>query len=128
MKSIVLAGITIVNLALISYSIAIIKEQRIRLVSTYVITFLTLGVLFDIAATFCMIVGSTHTALSSHGLFGYSALLLMLTDCIILWKHKLNKGSTVPVSKKIHLYSRFAYIWWILAYATGAVIIALRHN
>lgn len=128
MKSIVLVGITIVNLALICYSIGIIKEQRIKVVTNAVILFVTLGVSFDIISTCCMIIGSTHTALSSHGLLGYSALILMLVDCILLWKHRIKSGNTIPVSKKLNLYSRFAYIWWVLAYITGAIIVAVRHS
>jgi uncharacterized repeat protein (TIGR03987 family) len=127
MNTILLIGTTIVNLALIAYSIAIISEQRKKIVSNFVISFLTIGVAFDIIATACMIAGSTHSALSSHGLLGYSALLLMLIDCVLLWKFRLASGKTEIVDKKLHLFSRFAYIWWVLAYISGAVIVALRH-
>ena len=46
-----LTGIITVQAALVSYSIAIISEQRKRLVTRKVLTFLTLGVLLDITAT-----------------------------------------------------------------------------
>jgi uncharacterized repeat protein (TIGR03987 family) len=127
MKPILIIGTTIVNLALISYSIGVLSEQKNKMVSLFSIRFITTGVLFDIIATGCMITGSTHTALSSHGLFGYSALLLMLIDCVLLWKYRISKGEAIIVSKALHLYSRFAYIWWVVAYVTGAVLIAIRH-
>ncbi len=127
MSRIVIAGILIVNIALISYSIAIIIEQIKKIVSNLVLFFLTFGVILDITATICMIIGSTHTALSSHGIFGYSALLGMLVDCVFLWKQRLAFGQTTKVQKPLHLYSRFAYLWWLLAYVTGIIIVSLRH-
>jgi uncharacterized repeat protein (TIGR03987 family) len=127
MKPILIIGTSIVNLALIAYSIGVLSEQKNKIVSLFSISFITTGVVFDIIATVCMIMGSTHTALSSHGLFGYSALLLMLIDCILLWKYRILKGTAEKVSKSLHLYSRFAYIWWVVAYLTGAVLIAIRH-
>ncbi len=125
MSPILTAGIIIVNLALISYSVAIITEQRKKTVNTFVITFLTTGVLFDITATVCMIIGSENSFMTFHGLIGYLALGAMLIDGILLWKLLLRKGISSPVSKKLHLYSRYAYIWWIIAYITGAIIVAM---
>jgi uncharacterized repeat protein (TIGR03987 family) len=127
MKPILIIGTTIVNLALIFYTVGVLSEQKNKIVSLFSIGFITTGVVFDIVATVCMILGSSHTALSSHGLFGYSALLLMLVDCVLLWRFRILKGEAIIVSKALHLYSRFAYIWWVVAYLTGAVLIAIRH-
>jgi hypothetical protein len=127
MTKIILTGVVIVNLALIAYSAAVIKEQRTRLTGNFVLAFLTVGVLLDISATFCMITGSTHTALSSHGIFGYVALSGMLIDCILLWKHRLSAGENIQVKKSLHMYSRYAYFYWILVYLTGIIIVSFRH-
>ena len=127
MKPILLIGTSIVNLALISYSIALITEQRKRLATNFVLTFLTIGVVLDVTATTCMIIGSSHTAFTVHGILGYSALTLMLIDFFLLWKHKKTHGSETQINKNLHLFSRVTYIWWILAYITGAVIVAVRH-
>ncbi len=54
-----LAGIIIVQTALICYSIAIISEQRKRMITKGIVTFLALGVLLDITATTFMILGSS---------------------------------------------------------------------
>lgn len=118
---------SVVNLALIAYSVAIFTEQRKKVVNNIVLTFISVGVFFDIVATTCMIIGSTHTALSSHGLIGYSSLTGMLVDCILLWKFRLVHGENVIVKKNLHLYSRIAYFWWIIAYITGAIIVSIRH-
>jgi hypothetical protein len=122
-----LFGIIIVQLALICYSIAIITEQRKKLVSAFVLSFLTIGVIFDITATAFMILGSSHGIFTLHGILGYSSLVGMFTDSVIIWRfYKTNPTGTV-VTRAVHLFSRFAYIWWIAAYITGALLVALRH-
>jgi hypothetical protein len=127
MTKIILAGILMVNLALIAYSVAIFTEQKTKTAGNYVLIFLTTGVVLDISATVCMIIGSTHTSLSSHGIFGYTALLGMLVDCYRLWKHRFNQGLNLQIKKSLHLYTRYAYVWWVLAYITGVIIIIIRH-
>jgi len=126
MKPILIAGSTIVTLALISYSIGVITEQRKRVVNNVVLTFLTIGVILDITATTCMIIGSENTPFTIHGILGYSSLTGMLVDCILIWRFRRRYGASVVVSGGLHLYSRFAYTWWILAYVTGAVLVATR--
>lgn len=126
MSSILIAGVIIVNLALISYSIGIITEQRKREVNTFVLGFLTAGVVFDIAATICMVIGSSNSFATVHGLIGYSALAVMTLDTILLWKTWLRKRSTSLVSRSLHMYSRYAYLWWVIAYITGALIVSLK--
>jgi len=49
----------------------------------------------------------------------------MLTDTFILWRHYLKKGPGVNVSRSVHLYSRIAYIWWIIAFITGGLLVAI---
>lgn len=127
MSPILIAGTTIVNLALVAYSIAIITEQRHKRANNRVMIFLSVGVLLDIIATVCMVSGSTHSFMSSHGFLGYSALLAMLIDFTLLWRFRRNCGPGLLVSKSLHLYSRYAYAWWVGAYITGAVIVAMRH-
>jgi hypothetical protein len=126
MKPILIAGITIVNIALISYSVAIFSEQRKRNITNKVLIFLSLGVVFDIASTVCMVIGSSHTAFSSHGILGYSSLLGMLIDSILLWRFRIKNDIFIQINKNLHIYSRFAYIWWVFAYITGIIIVALR--
>ena len=126
MNPIMKAGITIVQLALISYTLFFINERRRKTVDNKTIRFLTLGVSLDIIATVCMIIGSSKGLITDHGLIGYSSLLGMLIDTVLLWKLRLNKGANAEISKKMHLYSIIAYSWWIAAYITGAVIVALR--
>ena len=127
MNKLLMIGTSVVNLALIFYSISIITEQRKHIISKRVITFLTLGVIFDITATAFMIAGSSKGAFTLHGVLGYSSLIGMLIDCILIWKLKLKNGIDAEVPNALHLFSRYVYIWWIFAYVTGALIVAMRH-
>ena len=126
MKPILIFATTIVNLALIFYSIAIITEQIKHRISTRVLTFLTVGLVFDITATILMIMGSENPAFTIHGFVGYSSLTGMLIDAILIWRLRIKKGPGCEVPKGLHLYTRLAYIWWILAYITGALIVMLK--
>lgn len=127
MKPVLVIGTAIVHLALLFYSLGIIIEQRKRRVTNKVLLYVTLGVIFDIVATACMIMGSSRGFLTLHGAVGYSGLLLMIIDCIWLWRFFLQQGSEAEVSRNLHLFSRIAYIWWIAAYLTGALMVMLRH-
>ena len=126
MKPILILATSIVNLALVSYSIAIITEQVRHQISSRVMIFLTLGLMFDITATILMIIGSENPAFTLHGLLGYSSLTGMLIDAILLWYLRIRNGIKSKVPKSLHLYTRLAYFWWILAYITGALIVILK--
>ena len=119
-------GTKIVILALLAYSISILTEQKTHRVSNRVIIFITLGILFDITATVLMIVGSSNTPFTLHGFIGYSSLAAMLLDTIFIWKHRINWGQEVTVPKSLHLYSRYAYIWWIIAFMTGGLLVLFK--
>ncbi|MFZ4546447.1 MAG: hypothetical protein ACOYN4_03390 [Bacteroidales bacterium] len=119
-------GAGIVIFALFSYSLSIITEQRKRLVSSFVIRFLTIGIVLDITATAFMIVGSSSSAFSLHGILGYSSLAAMFIDTILIWRFYLASKPGTLVPAKLHLYSRFAYIWWVVAFFTGLMLVVLR--
>jgi len=119
-------GSTVVVFALISYSIGIITEQRIKRITKRVITFLTLGVILDICATAFMIYGSDKGGFTLHGFIGYSSLLGMLLDATFMWVRISKVGIDKEVPKALHLYSRYAYIWWVLAFITGGLLVVFR--
>jgi hypothetical protein len=73
-----------------------------------------------------MIVGSPNSPFTFHGFVGYSALAVMLIETLLIWKHYRRSGLNSRVPVRIHLYSRFAYVWWVLAYITGALLVALK--
>lgn len=120
-------GMIVVQTALISYSIAIITEQRKHVVTKKILFFLTLGVLLDITATTFMIMGSSRGPFTLHGILGYSSLAGMLIDAVLVWRfyRQTAPGERVPAG--LHWYSLGAYLWWIAAYITGALLVAFRH-
>ncbi len=128
MKTILVVGSVIVTFALLSYTIGVITEQRKRVITNIVLAFLTIGVTLDITATACMIIGSENSPFTPHGILGYSSLAAMLTDTILIWRFRLANGASSPVPRWLHLYSRIAYSWWVLAYITGGLLVATRNG
>lgn len=126
MNTISMIGATIVTLALISYSIGVITEQKKKQIVKNVLVFVTIGIILDITATICMIIGSTNSPFTLHGFLGYSALLAMLVDVILIWSFYKKNGSKIQVPKKIHKYTLFAYLWWVIAYITGSLLVAIK--
>ena len=118
-------GSLIVLFALVFYSIGIFTEQKHKRVIPRVLTFLTLGIIFDITATAFMIAGSSKGLLTLHGIIGYSSLLGMLIENILIWRIRLKNGPGVVVPDGIHSYSRYAYIWWVTAFITGGLLVIL---
>lgn len=117
-----MAAVLTVTLALTLYTIGTVKQQRSRRSTTAVRGWLTTGVAFDITATALMIVASKSLSPTLHGVLGYSALAFMLTDTILMWRHSRRAGDA-PVSNGLHLYSRVAYGYWVVAYFTGAALV-----
>jgi len=128
MNPTLIAGTIIVNFALISYTIFIINEQKHKKATNKTLIFLTMGIIFDITATICMIIGSPNSPFSIHGFVGYSSLTGMLIDTVLIWKHKKTKGADVIFSNKLNLYTKIAYSWWIVAFITGAVIVITNRS
>ena len=119
-------GATVVTLALISYSVGVIAEQKQKRIIKTVLIFITLGIVLDVTATICMIVGSSNTPFTFHGFLGYSALVAMLIDVIMIWKFYNKNGSDVDVPRSLHLYTLIAYLWWVIAYITGSALVMIK--
>lgn len=119
MNPTIVKAVIVVTCALVSYSIAVITEQRKSSITKFVLIFLTLGVTLDITSTILMIMGSS--GITYHGFIGWSALLVMLIDAILIWRYWL-KNKSATVSRGLNLYTRYAYVWWVVAYIAGAFI------
>ena len=127
MNPLSLTGIITLQTALICYSIAIISEQHKRIITKGVLSFLTFGVLLDIIATTFMILGSRRGPFTLHGILGYSSLAGMAIDVILIWRFYIKNVHNIKVTIGIHRYSLGAYLWWIAAYITGALLVIIRH-
>jgi hypothetical protein len=122
-----LAAVSTVTTALVLYTIGALKELRARRATGGVCGTFTAGVAFDVTATVLMILATQRGGLTVHGVLGYSALAGMTTDTILMWRHRLRAGR-VPLGKGLHLYSRIAYVYWVVAYFTGAALVMMSRR
>ena len=93
MRTASIIGSMVVIIALVFYSLGYINERRKQLITSRVLLFYTIGVSLDITATIFMIIGSSKGLVTLHGFIGYSSLLGMLTDTVLLWRHNLIRGT-----------------------------------
>jgi uncharacterized repeat protein (TIGR03987 family) len=126
MNSLLVAGSIIVTLALAFYSIGILSEQVQKKITKRILLFLTAGIVSDFAATILMILGSTNSPFTFHGFIGYSALLVMVIDASLIWRSYLKNGPGSTPTRSLHLYSRYAYSWWVIVYITGGLLVILK--
>lgn len=125
MKIASMIGSMIVTVALVFYSLGYFNERKRKLITKKILSFYTIGVTLDVTATIFMIIGSSKGMLTVHGLIGYSSLMGMLTDTFLIWRHYLKGGPGEPVHRSLHLYSTITYTWWVLAYITGGLLVAV---
>jgi hypothetical protein len=125
MRAASIMGSMVVTIALVFYTLGYITERRRKLITARVLLFYTLGVSLDITATILMIIGSSKGMITLHGFIGYSSLLGMLTDTVLLWRHNLTEGPGKLVSRRLQLFSGITYTWWIIAFITGGLLVAI---
>jgi hypothetical protein len=118
-------GSMVVTIALVFYSIGYFTERKKQLITSKVLLFYTVGVILDITATIFMILGSSKGMITLHGFIGYSSLLGMLTDTVLLWRHNLKEGPDQNVSRRLQLFSGITYTWWVIAFVTGGLLVAI---
>ena len=125
LNSTLITGMIIVTGALIFYSLAVLTEQRKKVLTPFILTTLTIGVCLDVTATSFMIIGSRNIPFTFHGILGYTALTAMLIDTILTWRYWRSEKKLQPVPHGLILYARFAYIWWVITYLAGGLIASM---
>ena len=123
MSPILRLGVSVVVLALACYTLGVVAVQRSGHVSARAARLLLAGVVFDVTATAFMIVGSGRL-LTLHGVIGYSALAAMLADTWFAFRHR-RQHADAPTPRWLHLYTRAAYGWWVVAFVTGGLLVAM---
>lgn len=126
MAEITKVGILFVHLALIFYTLFILLEGKKQRAANIVLLLITFAVLFDIIATACMMIGTTRTYFTFHGIMGYIGLLLMVIDYILLLKYRIKYGAETLISKPLYVYSKIAFYWWLIAFITGVIVSIFR--
>jgi len=126
MNPISVVGAFTITISFLAYGIGSISLLRFKKVSTIVLIYLTLGICFDFLGIVFMTLGRGDNSLTFHGVIGYIALMLMLIGTIGMWWNFFKFGKNSPIGKKLMYYSRFAYLFWVIAYFTGSLIIIWR--
>jgi hypothetical protein len=127
MAEITKVGIFFVHFALIFYTLFILFEGKKQRATNSVLLLITFAVLFDITATACMMIGTTRTYFTFHGIIGYIGLLLMIIDFILLLRYRIKSGTETLISRSLYVYSKIAYFWWLTAFITGVIVSIFRH-
>jgi hypothetical protein len=116
-----MAAVTCVTVALALYTVGTVEIQRTRRPGPRARGFLSAGVAMDVIATTLMVLASGR-GLTLHGALGYSALALMAVDVALVWRQwARHRDHETP--RSLHLYSRWAYLYWVAAYFTGAALV-----
>lgn len=123
MNFLAVIGAFIITLSLLSYGIGSIAAIRFKIVTTGVLVFLTLGVLLDFVAVIMMIIHSEKSVFSPHGILGYSAMLTMIINLVLVWRCYFKNGIDSGISNPVIVYSKIAYAWWLIAYITGSILV-----
>jgi len=50
----------------------------------------------------------------------------MIVDTVLVWRLAASAGPNAAVSRALHLYTRAAYFWWVAAFITGGLLVAMR--
>ena len=127
MAEITKVGIFFVHFALIFYTLFILFESKKQRATNIVLLLIIFAVLFDITATACMMIGTTRTYFTFHGIIGYIGLLLMIIDFILLLRYRIKSGTETLISRPLYVYSKIAYFWWLAAFITGVIVSIFRH-
>ena len=125
MNPVILFGIITVNVALIAYTVGFAAEQRRARVTALVLGSFTVALFFDLVATTCMTLGSKKPWYTIHGIIGFTALIAMLIVVPLLWRAG-RRGPEAPVARGLHVFLRWAYGAWVLAYLAGAMLAGRR--
>lgn len=123
MNPLAIIGAFIITLSLLSYGIGVIAVLRFKIITPGILIFLTLGVLLDVVAVTFMVVGSAKSIFSPHGILGYLAMLTMIINLVLIWRLYLKNGFDSIINNSVVFYSKIAYLWWLIAYITGSVLV-----
>ncbi len=124
MNPIRMAAVATVTAALILYTVGTVLVQRSRRSTPAARGWLTCGLAFDTIATALMVIAVGRFAITLHGVLGWSALAFMAVDVTRLWRHASEHG-TAPLTAGLHRYSLVAYLYWVVAYFTGAALVMM---
>ncbi|QIA08408.1 hypothetical protein [Draconibacterium halophilum] len=126
MNPLAIIGAFVITLSFLAYGIASISLVRFRIIGRIVLLFLTMGVLLDLIAISLMILGSKGNPFTLHGFLGALAFFVMLIGAVWCWKIYFSFGRDCRAGKNHIIYTKAAYLFWVVAYFTGSLIVIWR--
>lgn len=123
MNPISVIGAFIMTLALLSFGIASITLQRFKMVGRSVLWLFFIGLLLDITAIVCMLIGAGKISFTLHELLGYTAFIVMLFAFIMVCRVFRKNGRNAIINKSQENLIKLAYGWWVIAYLTGSILV-----
>ena len=126
METISLIGAFLITFALLSYGVGNITLQRFKEISKSTLMFFTLGTLLDVMAIIFMIKGAQNTPYTFHGVLGYSSFVIISVSVFLIWREFFKVGFYVKLRPKVLLYARMAYLYWVITYLTGSILIMVK--
>jgi hypothetical protein len=121
MRPWIATGVAIAVMALGCYSVGTLAHQRGLRVTRVALSFLATGLLLDVLATACMVMGTETPGLTLHGALGYTALAGMGLETALAWRHRRTNGDA-RVTSALATWSRVAYVYWLVAFASGGAL------
>lgn len=126
MNPLAIIGAFVITLSFLAYGIGNISLVRFKIVGRIVVGFLSVGVVLDIAAIVLMTLGSKGSPFTMHGFLGVTAFLVMLVNAVWSWRMFLVYGCDCKARKNHIIYAKAAYLFWVVAYFTGSLIVIWR--
>ncbi|WP_319502957.1 hypothetical protein [uncultured Draconibacterium sp.] len=126
MNLLAIIGAFVITLSFLAYGIGSISLVRFNIVGRIVVFFLSLGVVLDIVAISLMTLGSKGSPFTLHGFLGATAFLVMLVNAVWCWRMFLAYGRDCKARKPHIVYTKAAYLFWVVAYFTGSLIVIWR--
>lgn len=126
MNPLAIIGAFIITLSFLAYGIGTISLVRFRIVGRIVLFFLSMGVFFDLLAITLMTLGANGSPYTMHGFIGATAFIVMLVNTVWCWNVFTKRGLDSKAGKKHILYTKAAYLVWVIAYFMGSIMIIWR--
>ncbi len=123
MKPLVLFGTISVTTALILFTFATIKLLKNKNLTKCMVGVFIAAVVLDLTALICMTLVASHPPFTIHGIIGYSAFALMLIGVVRITLQFSKDASTIPGN--LLNYMKYIFIYWVLAYFTGAFMASM---